>query len=614
LNKIKDIITALEKKELSGFFYTPQYYHDSFSYFFFNPEIIITVSNRKELDSKLQEIDELKKTYSGFALINYEFGYLLEDRLEQYIKADNQTELLKFFFFKDDNVIKVNSRDLSFDEIDEYNFDDELIADFSLNIDKENYIKSVNKIRNYIREGDTYQVNYTVKGKFKIIQNPPLLFLQLLFNQSSRYTAYINDHDKIIMSFSPELFFRKEENNIITKPMKGTLRRRPVPYQDAQGIHELSSDLKNRAENIMIVDLLRNDLGKISLTGTVDTSEFYFIEKYETLFQMVTTVTAKLKNKNISDVIKSIFPSGSVTGAPKLRTMEIIKELEKEERGIYCGAVGLFFNDNLSFNVAIRTLVLNINKMEGEIGIGSGIVWDSIPEDEFDEVLLKGKFLTSPQKYFELFETMLIENGEVFLLNEHIKRLENAASYFLFIFHEKIIREKINNIINTTEKDKTYRLNIYLTKWGKLKFNLSILADIKNEFTVVLSNKIADKNNTALYFKTTDREFYNEAKSEYRDYDEVLLKNSDEEITEGTITNIFIKIDCKVFTPPINCGLLNGTYRQMLLSNDKSIEEKLIFKEDLLKCDEIFLTNSLRKIIKVKELYSSEGMLLRKFN
>ena len=255
---------------------------------------------------------------------------------------------------------------------------------------------------------------------------------------------------------------------IKSKPMKGTSRRGIDLSSDSLIKYQLETSEKNIAENVMIVDLIRNDLGKISKYGSVKVKNLFQVEKYESVYQMVSTIESKLRKKiQLSDVLRNIFPCGSITGAPKIRTMEIIKELEKEERGIYTGAIGLIRKNKVTFSVPIRTLCIDKKTGKGEIGLGSGIVWDSVAEEEYEETQLKGKFLTDPEKPFEIFETILVNNNKIFLLEEHLDRMQQAAEYFLFCFDRAKIKSQIEKVIKSADNEK-FRFRISLSKSGKL--------------------------------------------------------------------------------------------------------------------------------------------------
>ena len=354
----------------------------------------------------------------------------------------------------------------------------------------------------------------------------------------------------------------------------------------------------------MIVDLIRNDLGRLAEYGSVSVRQLFSTEKYESLFQMVSTITAKLKKEaTLGAVIKNIFPCGSITGAPKIRTMEIINELEKEERGIYTGSIGVFNKDKVNFNVAIRTLTVNKKTSRGELGIGAGIVWDSEPQKEYEETLLKSNFLTKPEHYFDLFETMLFEKGKILFLEEHLERLKLAAEFFLFNFKERKIRKSFDDKIVELEHGKKYKIKINLNKWGKIKIETSDLPSEAEIVKIVVSEKKINSQNRFQYFKTTNRRLYDSEyqKYSYKDFFDVIFLNEKNEVAEGSITNIFIRKDNSWLTPKLTSGILNGIYRSHLLKDD-NIKEKLIFIEDLLKADEIKLVNSVRGEIKVNQL------------
>jgi para-aminobenzoate synthetase / 4-amino-4-deoxychorismate lyase len=354
----------------------------------------------------------------------------------------------------------------------------------------------------------------------------------------------------------------------------------------------------------MILDLLRNDLGRISKFGSVRVRKIFAIEKYETLYQMVSEVESELREEiKFSDVIKNIFPCGSVTGAPKIRTMEIINELEEESRGIYTGAVGLIHQDKIKFNVAIRTMEINPKSGEGELGIGSGVVWDSEPEKEYDEVILKSNFLLNPIPYFELFETMKYENGTIVRLAEHFERLKETASYFLFKY--KPPKSPEWGLLN----DREYRIRMVLNKNGEIKFEHKTLEELPSEIKIIISDKIVSTQNLFQYFKTTNRKLYNDEHTFYslKGFYDVIFINEKNQVTEGAISNIFIKKGGLWYTPPVSCGILPGVFRKLWLRKDINVKEDVLYKDDLLIADEIVMTNSLRGKVKVDKLYLNES-------
>jgi len=469
---------------------------------------------------------------------------------------------------------------------------------------KEEYIRDIIAVREAIARGDTYQVNYTFKHKFDFRGNPGDLFFNLCMKQSASYACFIRCAGMDILSLSPELFFHRSGNHVFVKPMKGTIERGIDSADDVLKAEELHNSIKNRAENVMIVDLLRNDLGRISRTGSVRVDKLYEIEKYETLFQMTSTVRAEL-NPDVRwfDLFKSMFPCGSVTGAPKINTMRIIDRLEKESRGVYTGSIGFISPDNVStFSVAIRTVVLDEAEGHGEMGIGSGIVYDSGPESEYDECLLKADFLTSEYTDLQLIETMLWQDGEFFLLDLHLRRLAESAEYFQFD-HD---RDRVIQAM-TTESEKfcdqmKYRVRLLLHRSGEITIASSKLDDADPvPKRVKFSTERTNPDDRFLYHKTTNRELYNSEfqKARAGGYYDFLFLNSRGEVTEGAISNIVIENNGRLYTPPIRCGLLNGVFRRHLFEKGFPIEEKVLFERDISEAEKLYVINSVRGVVEV---------------
>jgi len=475
------------------------------------------------------------------------------------------------------------------------------IYDCANSVDKCTYINDINSVREAIARGETYQVNYTFKHKFKFIGDTSDLFSELCMKQSASYSAFIRCMNWDILSLSPELFFRRVGDHITVKPMKGTIKRGINSPDDESKAQELYNSTKNRAENVMIVDLLRNDIGRISKIGSVNVSKLYEIEKYETLFQMTSTIESDLKEGVAwSDLFKSVFPSGSVTGAPKISTMQIINALEKEQRGIYTGSIGYIAPNNDSvFNVAIRTAVIGRYDRNGEMGIGGGITYDSEAEDEFRESLLKASFLTSRYRDFQLIETMLWDKS-YYLLSLHLKRLEGSSEYFGFSFDEDRIIETLKIECEKFDSQSKYRVRLLLYRNGEISVSSEELDEIiANKFT--FSKIKTDPENRFLYHKTTNREVYNTELKRARSegFYDILFTNTRDEVTEGAISNVIIKCGNRFYTPPINCGVLDGVYRRNLLESGFPLEEKLLLEEDVLRADKVYMVNSVRGMVEV---------------
>ncbi len=597
--KFEEILIKVIEQKYSAFFYTPPIYEKAVSYYFKNPIKTVTAKTKEEVNGALEILN--KKKLMAYTLINYETGYALEKSLNKYFKTKGENLLINIFDKSD--VKKYDSKDIKISPI---GYNDYKIEKFQLNVNEEEYKDNIEKIKQYLIEGDTYQVNFTLKSTFDFSGDYTSLFKSLTFNQSAKYSAFINLGEKILFSIAPELFFETDGKSITVLPMKGTSRRGKNINEDIQNLFALRESEKDRAENVMIVDLLRNDIGKICEFGSVKANELFSVEKYESLYQMVSKVSGKLKDEiSIGDLIKNIFPCGSVTGAPKIRTMEIINKLEKEQRGIYTGAIGIIDNGKAVFNVAIRTLVIDKQSGKGELGLGSGIVIDSEPDKEYEEVKLKGRFLSKTENYFELFETMLIENGVIADWNKHAERLKQAAEYFLFAFNNEEIDRVKEEIIQKIQPYKNYRLKLVLNKTGDVKYEISDYTLFKGKVKIILSKKRISSDNKFQYFKTTNRKLYNDEFKRYKKqgFFDVIFLNENGKLAEGTISNIFVKINDKWLTPKIECGILDGIERRKLLNENIIITEELISLNDLKKAENIILTNSLRGKTYVDELY-----------
>ncbi|MBT8391750.1 MAG: aminodeoxychorismate synthase component I, partial [Ignavibacteriaceae bacterium] len=568
-----------------------------------NPVEIISVTRKEDLPLAQRFLDKhFNKGMCGYCLIDYEAGYLLEPKLEPLIEG-NSEKLIQIFFFDKKDIQKVKSSKIDFDLKDN---DGYAISDFKLNTSEKKYFRDIRKIKRYLKAGDSYQVNYTVKAKFKFNGSYSSFYKKLLFNQSARYSAFINNNESIMISLSPELFFKLYDGRIYSKPMKGTIKRGIEEKEDLLKKSELATGEKNKAENVMIVDLIRNDFGKVCKYGSIKAPDLFKTEKYESLFQLISTVYGKLKkNRSLSDVISSMFPCGSVTGAPKIRTMEIIKEIEKERRGFYTGGIGLMMDEDATFNVAIRTLKINSKTNNAEIGIGSGIVWDSIPEEEWKETLLKSNFLKHPTKYFRIIETMLFDSGKILFFEEHIERLKSTANFFLFNFKEQRLSKRITKSILQLDENKKYVLRVMLGKWGEISMETKEFIQTKNINSIILSQHRISSQNKFQYFKTTNRDLY---ESEYKKYSannvfDVLFLNEKGELAEGSISNIFVKRQGVWFTPTINSGIIAGIYRNYLLKTQPDIIETSLTTKDLSTAEEVKMVNSVRGEVNIDRIY-----------
>lgn len=592
----------------NAFFYTPNLYDDSKSFLFLNPITEVSVSNKSDLKSFFEELDSINSP--AYVMLKYEFGFLLEEKLNRMLSEKHDIlGVLRKFNVKD--FVTLDSDEIEFDYMD---YKEHKIENYKLDTSFEEFSGSVNKVKKHISEGDTYQVNYTTGGTFDLKGDVHSLLFDLIFNQSGKYIALINDFPNLIISVSPELFFAKQGTQITARPMKGTIRRGKNISEDLANKEELKESEKDRAENIMIVDLLRNDLGRISEFETVNTELKYAVEKYESVFQLTSTINANLKTDSIVEVIRNIFPCGSITGAPKIRTMEIINEIEKNDRGYYTGTIGLVKEDYAVFNVPIRTIEVNLETMNGRIGLGSGIVWDSDVSAEYEEIKTKSLFLTNPDPYFEIFETILIENGEIFLRDYHLNRLKEAADYFLFKFDSEKLTDTLDRIIDKSKENK-FIIKIGLSKWGRICY--SKREPLKQGYSerVVLSDKKINSGDKFQYFKTTNRKLYDSEYEKARKsgfYDSIFL-NENGDVAEGSITNIAVLKGDKYYTPPVGSGILNGCYRQYWLDSGNELIEKKLTLNEVINADKLILFNSVRKIILISELHI-ENKIIKYFN
>lgn len=540
----------------------------------------------------------LEKNHWLCGFFSYEFGYFLEPALH-HLKERNNFPLAWIASCKEPvKIIHNNSNRVYAGKESGKNF---RIKNIKPNISYRQYRKAIRKIKTYLGNGTNYQTNFTFKIKFSFYGDVLSFYLALRANQPTSYMALINTGEYFIISLSPELFFRRNGNKITVKPMKGTFSRGVNLLEDRVNEKKLTTDKKIMAENLMIVDLLRNDLGRVARKVWVP--KLFSAEKYKTLYQMTSTISATLKsNTGIREIFPSLFPSGSVTGAPKIRTMEIIKELEKEPRNIYTGAIGYISPDKKScFNVAIRTVELCANK--GELGIGGGIVYDSRAKKEYEEAMLKAKFLTQSLDRFSLIESILWEECFGYhLIDLHLNRLKKSCEYFSINARIGKLKEELGILEKKLKiAGNKFKIKILVDFEGSFKIEKSFLDEPDLPVIIKISKQKTDPQNIFLYHKTTKRKLYEEERRKVQKagFFEVIFFNKCGELTEGSITNVFIAKGGILYTPPIKCGLLNGVLRQYLLKTEKA-KEKILHLRDILAADEVYIGNSVRGLIKAE--------------
>ena len=475
------------------------------------------------------------------------------------------------------------------------------IGESRYSLDRSAYLERVRAVRDYIAAGDVYQINLTFKHLFRWAGEPFALYEELRRRQRVAHGAFIGGPGWHILSHSPELFFETRDEVITTRPMKGTAPRGLTALEDSALTGWLRSDEKSRAENLMIVDLLRNDLGRIAKTGSVSVPALFAVESYRSVHQMTSTVQARLgSGVGFKEVVEALFPCGSVTGAPKIRAMEIIRELEPQPRGVYTGAIGAIDLDgNARFNVAIRTLFLDRDG-RGEMGIGSGIVFDSDARAEHDECLLKGRFLTASQQPFQLIETMRWSGDEGYYLRDrHLNRLLASAQRFRI----PCARSHVDAALDELAAGLTglSRVRLLVDEDGVLTLQPAALdpSDVgRTDIRFALAQRRIDSSDPFVYHKTTRRgclDSERERLAAASGCDEVVFVNERGELTEGSYTSIFIERRGTLLTPPLSSGLLDGTLRRELLeSDDRRVEERVLFPSDLESADAVWLGNSVR--------------------
>ena len=458
---------------------------------------------------------------------------------------------------------------------------------------REEYSQVMSRIRQYLFNGETYQVNYTFRLTSPFRQDPFPLFENLVQAQGAHYSAFIDIGHFALCSASPELFFRLNGNHLESRPMKGTTTRGLTALEDRCRAQTLRDSPKNQAENVMIVDMVRNDMGRVAEKGQVTVDELFKVERYPTVWQMISTVSARTQ-ASLCDIFSALFPCASITGAPKPRTMTLITREETTPRRIYTGTIGYMApGRQAQFNVAIRTVLIDKPSGMAEYGVGGGIVWDSVSGDEYDECWAKAKVLSESTAEFKLLETLLwTPTDGIFLLERHLKRLEESSEYFGFAPCMETIRSKLAEVKLTQNS----RLRLLVSRSGNITLESAPfdVATATRPARVRLAKKPLDISNRFLYHKTTCRQAYEAAWRDTPDCDDVIFWNPAGELTESTIANLVVDIGGELLTPPVTCGLLAGTFRAELLEQG-AIKETVIRLSDLPRIRKFFLINSLRK-------------------
>ncbi|NLG18304.1 MAG: aminodeoxychorismate synthase component I [Fibrobacter sp.] len=552
--------------------------------FFEHPVQVLQTENHSDVKHLLEVIEE--KVAEGFyaaGFLSYEAAPAFDPALTVY--ECKGFPLLWFGIFKEPDIGPLPSGNPEFHYVSDW----EPAMDFSV------YQSAINRIKSFIESGDSYQVNYTFRMRSGAVADPWQTFLAVTENNPMPFASYIDTGKHVISSFSPELFFSLDGEHIVTRPMKGTAPRGRFISEDLENARNLYISEKDRAENIMIVDMLRNDLGRIARVNSVEVKDLFRVEKYQSVLQMTSQVSATTDSP-VSEIFSALFPCASVTGAPKVRTMEIIKELEKSPRKIYCGSTGYISpNRKAVFSVAIRTLLFDKENNRAEYGTGSGIIWDSDARREYEECLTKAEVIARKSQRFGLIETMRWspEQG-YFLLERHLRRLENSMGYFDFCGDIEKVKQYLFSLAGQFEISPI-RVRIEVSRDGRISHTVSPLNKTDKESLLVgIASLPVHSSDRFLFHKTTNRSVFTDAVKACPGFDDILLWNERGEVTETTIGNVVVELEGELFTPAIDCGLLPGTFREELLSRGE-IKEAVISVEELRNCNAVYRINSVRE-------------------
>ncbi|SAK65216.1 para-aminobenzoate synthase subunit I [Caballeronia temeraria] len=551
--------------------------------------------NARDLDSVCADIGrDLQDGLHALVVADYEFGRNLQ--FGSIGRGDDHA--FRVLMFR-------SCAFLSREEASAWLADDEVagIAGIEPSVTRDEFDAAIGAVQDALREGESYQINYTYRLNFDVFGTPLALYRRLRDRQLVHFGAFIALPDgRTVVSCSPELFVEKHGDLLRARPMKGTAPRDADP-------ETLRLDPKNRAENVMIVDLLRNDMSRVAVTGSVNVPALFSVEPYASVWQMTSTIEARvIPGTSFASIVRALFPCGSITGAPKYRTMQLIDEIENTPRGLYTGAIGwLDASGDFCMSVAIRTLVVDASQKRGVLGIGAGIVLDSVAADEYEECLLKARFLTGADPGFELFETCYATRGDgIRHYARHVARLKASAAYLGFMLDEASLHEQTAQHTAGFEGEKPYRVRIALDKGGRIAITSAPLAPLQSDTVDVLlaSERGFAPQHSAdalLRHKTTRRADYDRAwkAAETEGAFDMLFVNERGELTEGGRSSAFVKLDGKWFTPPIDAGVLPGVMRAVLMEKLGAVERTLTPNE-LDNAQGLLISNALRGAVKAR--------------
>lgn len=470
-------------------------------------------------------------------------------------------------------------------------------------VDAAAHAAGVAAIRDAIARGDTYQINYTFPMLADVSAGTDLadMYRYLAASAQAPYAAYLETDAWAVVSLSPELLFHSDGRTLVTRPMKGTARPGRWAEEDALAAEALRRSEKNRAENVMIVDLCRNDLSRVCRWGTVEVTGLCEVERYPTVWQMVSTVRGELRDgAGLTDIFRAVFPAGSITGAPKTSSMRLIAALETAPRGVYCGAIGFASPDGTSvFNVAIRTMTVDRTSGRATYSVGGGITWDSVAGDEHAEALQKAACL-NPAPPHGLIETFRADAGTPVRLDQHLARLTASAAFLGISCDAARILDEITAHLSSVPPSPSHRVRVLLQANGEITVTSTPYAPVSNPVDLALSATPVDSQDRRLCHKTTDRSVYERVASARTDVFDTILWNERGEVTECTRGNLVLEVDGALVTPPRVCGLLNGVFRQELLDGGV-VQERVVRVDDLARASRLWFVNSLREWVPVRD-------------
>ncbi len=556
---------------------------------FTRPQRIIQARESCDVKRALAEVDDaIAAGLYAAGYVTYEAAAGLDDAFTT--KIQSETDLVWFGIFRQPQIVHNCSTSHAI-----------TLSPWEVDTCAQDYYEMVRAIREAIARGETYQVNLTTRFRTTYSGSPAEFYNRVATSCNAPYCALLETGEQTITSFSPELFFQVTQDKILVRPMKGTAARGRTLADDELAARLLHESVKDRAENLMIVDLMRNDLGRISRPGTVHVTKMFTVEPYPTVWQLTSEVTAQLSPFiTLTDIFEALFPCGSITGAPKVAAMRKIAELEESPRGVYCGAVGFAApNGEATFNVAIRTAVFHDHDCTVSFGAGSGITWDSSPHSEYAETLAKALVVQTHSWEMSLLESMLLQAGKIALLPLHLARMARSAAFFG-------VDVDINNLVDQLEvlaserPEGDWKVRVIASRTGELAITLApVLPYPRVPLRAALSQQYVSSTDFRLFHKTTDRSIYTSQSQLYPGYNEVLMQNEKGELTEFLNGNLLLEIEGRMLTPPLKCGLLPGIQREHLLAAGV-VREHVLYSHQLESATRLWLINSVRGMVPVE--------------